>query len=612
MNEATKANYPELVKALAAEISDESKPVASRQTAAVFLKNTLNAKSSQSQHEMHERWKLVDPATRGTVKEALLLAMRSPDAGVARFAGFTASEIACVELPYNEWPQFVPALEQTLQAPDVPEANKYACLDCLGTTCERVDEVQNMIPSVPDLPETTVNSILTAVVQGVQSQSENLRFGALTAINKSLSFVHKNMERPQERDFIIRTAIFGAVGSSESRVRELAFQCLDTIADLYYDKLQDYMTTIYELTTTAIQQDASERVKMAAVEFWCTVAATEEDLMAAGDQSCKGYILSAMGPLVPILLETLTKQPEEMDEDVYDLPAAGANCLEAVSLCVHEKILEIVIPFVQANIQSDNWRMCDAAIIAFSCVLDGPSPASMVQYVQPVIPVLMAAFGHPNETVRDSATNCISTICKLHVRSITSDQVQTILTGLMAKLGEDSRLAGRACAAIFNISTSLKSTDPDHQTNVLSGQMLPLMQNLLKAIDRPDSVESNLRVAAVSAAAELVTASALDGHAILKELLPDIVLRIERALQMECLNIEDKDNKDQMLGLLSGLVTALFQKLGKNDVLPHTDRVMANMLQIFQNSNSNCLEEAFLAVGAIATNLEDDFAVGDP
>ena len=98
---------------------------------------------------------------------------------------------------------------------------------------------------------------------------------------------------------------------------------------------------------------------------------------------------------------------------------------------------------------------------------------------------------------------------------------------------------------------------------------------------------------------------------ILKELLPDIAHRIEVTFLSECLTNEDKENRDQMLGLLSGLVTALFQKLGKDDVLPHADRVMTNMLQIFQNTSSNCIEEAFLAVGAIATNLEDDFAVCD-
>ena len=221
----------------------------------------------------------------------------------------------------------------------------------------------------------------------------------------------------------------------------------------------------------------------------------------------------------------------------------------------------------------------------------------------------MAAFAHPHETVRDSATNCVASICKLHVESVAPDQIYIILEGLMAKLKEHSRLAGRACSAIFNVSSSLKSMDVP-ETNLLSRQMLPLMTGLLGAMDRPDAVETNLRVAAMAAAAELVTASASDVHNILKELLPDIVTRTERALRMECLSNKDKEKKDQMLGLLFGLVTALFQKLGKEDVLPHADRVMTAMLQIVQDTNSNCVEEAFLSIGSISTKLENDFEVG--
>ena len=320
--DATKNNFPALVKVLAAEVANASKPLELRWMAAICLKCTLSDKNSQDQHVKQERWRMVDSASRGAVKDALLMTMRSQDACCARFAGSAASEIACLELPYDKWPQFVPALEQILQAPEMGKHFKCACLECLGFTCERMNEVQNMIPSVPVLPESTVNRMLNAVVQCLQSTSDNVRLAALNAINKTLPFVRKNME------------------------------------------------------------------------------------------------------------------------------------------------------------------------------------------------------------------------------------------------------------------------------------------------DRHDAGESNLRVSAMAAAAELVTASASDVHNILKELLPDIVTRTERALRMECLSNKDKEKKDQMLGLLFGLVTALFQKLGKEDVLPHADRVMTAMLQIVQDTNSNCVEEAFLSIGSISTKLENDFEVG--
>jgi importin subunit beta-1 len=135
------------------------------------------------------------------------------------------------------------------------------------------------------------------------------------------------------------------------------------------------------------------------------------------------------------------------------------------------------------------------------------------------------------------------------------------------------------------------------------------MKALLASMDRPDAVEGNLRVSAMSAAAELVTASCPDVHNILRELLPTIVQRVDQALKMECLGSEDRENKEQMVGLLSGLFTALFQRLDKKDLLPHADSVMTAIISVLQVQNATCHEEAFLAVGAIATALEDDFVV---
>ena len=57
-------------------------------------------------------------------------------------------------------------------------------------------------------------------------------------------------------------------------------------------------------------------------------------------------------------------------------------------------------------------------------------------------------------------------------------------------------------------------------------------------------------------------------------------------------------------------VKTLTAKLEKDVLLPYAGRVMTNLIQILEKS-SNSVEAAFLAVGNIATILEDDFAVGD-
>ena len=42
---------------------------------------------------------------------------------------------------------------------------------------------------------------------------------------------------------------------TDMKVREKAFECIAHIADLYYDKLQPYVDSLFRLTTTAIRTD---------------------------------------------------------------------------------------------------------------------------------------------------------------------------------------------------------------------------------------------------------------------------------------------------------------------------------------------------------------------
>jgi hypothetical protein len=64
-----------------------------------------------------------------------------------------------------------------------------------------------------------------------------------------------------------------------------------------------------------------------------------------------------------------------------------------------------------------------------------------------------------------------------------------------------------------------------------------------------------------------------------------------------------------VLGLLVGLITSLFQRLQRSDVVAVVDRVMSVIVLVLQVPNSTCHEEAFFSIGAIATSLEEDFTV---
>jgi importin subunit beta-1 len=667
--ESLNSNYGELAVALVQEIANPAKPFLSRSGASLFFKNTLNARSAVSQVQLHARWKQLDPKQRNIIKETLLQAITNVNVEVShetseakRFAAIAASEVACVELPYQEWPQFLPTITAACTAANtkgtetpsaVTSMIQIMAYHCLGLTCERIEEVRTMeqqgtgTSDLPYLPEATINAMLTTIVQGITQPSvstssedntskttsttansaHEIQLMAMKALSKSLLFVHSNMERKEERDFIILHAICNIASQhNDHRIRHLAYECLDVIAQEYYDKLLDYMSQIFQLTVNAIQTDPVEEVKIVAIEFWNSIAEIESNLLADEEfnpteatSTCKKYVESAMAMLVPLFLDGLSSsihssgEDEEYDEDEYDVRAASGTCIENFALTVGNGIVPLVMPFVQQNIvnMQQHWSIRDAAIVAFSCILNGgPTTEVLGPFVHQSISVLLSAFNDPHPLIRDDATHCISNISREHIAAVQPDQVHAIVQACIMKLQESTKLAARAATVIFNLSTSIKSPDatiPD--TNVLSLPMLALLQALLAAMDRSDSLENNLRVSAGSAASELILASANDVQPILRDLLPAIMGRIEVTFQTNAHSADDRETKEQLLGLLCGLITPLYQKLPKAEVLPHTDKMMSLLLQVLQVQNANCHEEALRAIGAIASALDEDFNV---
>ena len=72
--------------------------------------------------------------------------------------------------------------------------------------------------------------------------------------------------------------ICDATQSPAANVRAAAYECLVLIAFQYYDKLQSYMQTLFQLTFATIRSD-EETVALQAIEFWSTLAEEEMELI---------------------------------------------------------------------------------------------------------------------------------------------------------------------------------------------------------------------------------------------------------------------------------------------------------------------------------------------
>jgi importin subunit beta-1 len=571
------------------------------------------AKEDSLQQAKHDAWKQLAEETRGQIKSTLLKTLLSPETTARHTAAQACAEVAAVELPFQAWNEFLPTIVDYITNNTHPDVVKISSLECLGFTCERIASLED--ESIPEITPAVTDKMLTAIVDGMQeTRADSIRLSATIALKNSLLFTKKNMESIDERNIIMQ-AICQATQSKDVKVRASSFECLVQIAYQYYDKLSDYMNALFQLTTKAIEMD-EEEVALNAIEFWSTICEEEMDILdeiadGINDRQCMKYVEGALPNLGPLLTNTLTKQDEDSagDEDIWNLSMSAATCIGLIANTTEDKVVPVITPFVQQHIQSQDWRFREAAVMAFGSILEGPSSEIIGPFVNQSIPILLGALSDSHAMVKDTAAWTIGRICELHVRAIPTDTFPTLLTSLMEKLQQESpQVAGQAAYALHNLAAAFQMEDAS-DTNALSQYMSTLLGELLKATERSDADEGNLRPSAFEAISVLIQSAAEDCTPILVSLLPALVTKLQQSFNISVLTGADKERKEAIQGLLCGLIQALIYKLDLSDVEPHADSIMTCFLQVLQIQNATCHQEAFTATSALCDKMEIKFNV---
>lgn len=488
-----------------------------------------------------------------------------------------------------------------MSAPEAPVSAKVASLEALGYMCEEMD------PNAVE--KDIVDLILNTIVGGMRTDRENeIRKAAVVAMCNSLHFTEKNFEIEGERDAIMQV-VCESTQCSDIQVRIKAFECIATIAELYYDKLGNYMDAIFQLTAGAIKTD-DQLVGQKAIEFWSTVCDNESDMVDALNEGAQAEDMTflhiaeqAASQLVPILLEALTKQEEDIYDESWNVATAAASCLESLAGAIEDQIVDLVIPFISGNISSPNWRLKEASIMAFSCIMDGPSGEKLTPIVASALPIILECFRDETPQVRDTATWTAARICQFHTAALSEELIPTLMHGLVAALeDEHSQVASQGCNAIFRLAEAC-SDDADNDSNLLSPYLSGLLQKLLYATNRPDWDAHNLRSSAYEAVNMLVEASANDMEETVTLVYEEALGRLEQTFSAHT----DHQERMQLQSMCCSLIGQCIQRLPREVIIQFADRTMTFTLQVFTTKGAVAHEDAFMMVGYLADKLGADF-----
>ncbi|KAI8972612.1 ARM repeat-containing protein [Trametes punicea] len=619
LESAARENFPAYVMMLSSELVNETSPPHVRNAAGLALKNSLSAREIARQTDYANRWLALDEGTRSKVKQDALLALASTAGKVGTVAAQVVSSIAAVELPQGQWMDVI-----TLLLGFVSEQSntnlRVATLQAIGFICEAL---QNK----PEILSMRSNEILTAVIHGARKEepSQEVQLAAIQALCNSLQFVRDNFEREGERNYIMQV-VCEATQNPSVPVQVGAFECLVKIMPLYYDKMSYYMErALFGLTVMGMKHSEPE-IALQAIEFWSTVCELESELAWEASEAneygevpeneSRFFAKIAMPEIVPVLLDLLTHQDEDADEDEWDVSKAAATCLGLLAQAVQDTIVAAVIPFIEANIRATDWHLREAAVMTFGSILDGPDPNVLTPLVNQAFPILIGMMTDPNVHVKDTVAWTLGRICDLLISTIQLDvHLNPLIFALVAGLQDNPRIAANCCWALMNLADQLgyiEGDDPEsfNQPSPLSPYYEVVVQALLRLTETTTS-EGQHRTAAYEAITSFVTHATLDTIPVVQNTAVTILVRMEQLLNMQnqIVGADDRNNWNDLMSNFCAVITSVVRKLN-DGIQPLADRIMTVILQLINaaGKTSTLLEDAFLVVGALSAALEQGFA----
>ncbi|KAF9904396.1 karyopherin beta [Linnemannia zychae] len=608
---AANEDFKQYVVMLCQELNNEQSQA--RIAAGLALKNAVTARESARREEMSARWLNIDAATRDQIKALVLTTLGTQDIRAGIVTAQVVAAIAAIELPMGQWEGVIRDMIQNLSSTD--NTNLRQCtLQAIGYVCESIDR---------DILTSQANSILTAVVQGARKDepSEAVRLAAIGALYNSLEFIEDNFKREGERNYIMQV-VCEATQSEDVQVQVSAFECLVRIMQVYYDMMPFYMQKALFGLTVQGMRSPHERVALQAVEFWSTVAEVEIDqenyrleAIDNGEQPTHNnynFAKAALSETLPVILELMTKQDEDDDEDDWNLCMAAGTCLSVTAQSVGDACVTPVIQFVETNIRHTQWQYREASVMAFGSILEGPSQELLVPPVAQALPFLIEMMNDPVIKVKDSTAWTLGRVSQSLAECIKPEiHLQPLIEALVRGLDDSNRIVSNCCLSLMNLADQLEGEQgPDSPTSHMSPFFNGIITALMRITER-NSNEAFARTSAYEAISILVTHSARDTFPTISALSTSILDRLEQtiAVQNEIVGVDERNSHMELQSNLCSVLTNVIRRVGK-DVAPIADRIMTVLLQLSTaaSKSSTILEDAFLAIGALTTALDSEFA----
>ncbi|KAL9537722.1 hypothetical protein MBANPS3_011526 [Mucor bainieri] len=459
----------------------------------------------------------------------------------------------------------------------------------------------------------------------IERQAE-VKVAAIKSLSNSLEFIRGNFEISVERDFIIKVICDAATPNtgSTTELQVAAYECLNKVASLYYEKLEDYMTsTLYNLTLNGMSQPSDPSIVLLSIEFWSIICDIEISRKKENVTPMFSFADKSMISMMPTLFKLLIKEhvkPENDDE--WDIPKAASNCLSLLASCCKDLVVPPLIRYIEQNLLTTDhvdWNQKEAAIIAFGSILNGPSKVKMKPLIEQILPTILACVKDPsNVHIRVAAAWTLTEIIKESSQVLDQyDSLHNIMSAIKEGLGDPSQKVSHIiCIAIIHCAERLKpSPNKLIDTGPLSKYTHSIITSLLNNTSTFDVKDDPYMQSVYEAIGTIVKHSSQDCDHVVELITDSVITRLE-ILYLAETRMSYSFSVNDVIPLQSSLIGVLLSCVYRltDKISVYADRIMRLFFLVLQLSQKECnksmsvlLEDIYLLASALIISIGPQF-----
>ena len=622
------------LRTLVGVITSENSPPPARMMATIVLKNTVAVRSKDAVKKaaLEAKWRGLSDDQRAHLKENILAALASPEKNVRFVVALLVANLARIEIPFDQWNSLLPTLCSVCGGENGDFAE--AALLTLGYICEETEHCDDLDTAMQNASRPILDAIFNCMARPMPS----VVYSATRCLVLSMDFIHHHMGVQLERDFIVKS-LCDQCRSPDERTRERAMEGVFRLADLYYHLLPAYIGELATVTVMAIEgHRGNEGASIYAMQFWASICETETE-MDPRDEEFKGITFGVRADLFRVMWQALQCQEEGQTNEDANISVAASRVLAFMATALRDEILPVAMDTAMNNVGSNQWRVQDAAIVLFGCIIPAPTPDRISSQVSGAIPALcgIACTGHEN--VRDSAGWVLSQIATYFPAMMFANQsFPNIFGAIKAMINTDPRLAERGLSVLHNLALYvdeyMRDDDDDDDDNgnnnarLASNELSPLFSEIVGCLGgildnrlTPD----NLRSIAQETLNVVIHAAARDVVNVLHSMVPILVGKI-RDFVAQRNSVGATPYLNTQVALLCGAITAITRKLGTDmqrhagDVLPaihstlivppsRSESIIAQTNADYEEEQSDAIKmagvESVVCISALTVALDD-------